>query len=379
MNVWNKVFLALVAVTSLAFFYFGARVLKLQKTYRDRIEKVAGPGGEIERLTGQKDAILNDIGRLDSELVRLRAGRGRVWYQCQPVRDRIDTTHGNVSLTSKEAGPHLTPTGAQVFVFQDPVYDAQGKMIPGSGFYLGQFAVTKIEKNTWDLQPANGMTEQWLRAQRLQRLADVLKLLQANPRVTWTVWDILPTESVFASAVGSAAEVPTPSAKLPPAEAQGPAWPPPAGLGAEELIDYCKKVVDAYGRRLPGSEKRVDYELVFNEFYRELTARSDSINRALEELKTVKEDQAEADNLVAALKQEQAAVMAELKSEQTQRQNVEDLCKRLDQQQRQLKADIDRTLKANQALSAEIARAQLEGLRRIQEQTDKMAQVSGRR
>ncbi len=403
MNVWNKVFLGLIGVASLAFFYFGARVLSVQKTYRDRIQKVAGAGGEIERLFGEKQSILNDVAQLDSELVRLRAGRGRVWYQCQPIRDRIDTTNGTVSLLSKEAGPHLTPTGAQVFVFQDPLYDPQGKMVPGSGFYLGEFAVTKMDKNAWDLQPSKGMTkqpprtpeeiawaarhgiskeeltEQWLRGQRLQRLADVLKLLQVDPKATWTVYEVLPKESLFAVAAGPAAEVPTPSAKLPQPEAQPPAWPPPAGLGAQELIDHCKKVVDYYSRKVPGSEKRVDYRLVFDEFYRQLTARADSVNRAAQELKTVEEDQAEAANLVASLKQEEAAVSTELKTEQTERQNVEDLCKRLDERQRTLKADIGQTLKTNQALAAEIARAQLEGLRRIQEQTEKMAQVTGGR
>jgi hypothetical protein len=379
MNVWNKVFLGLIGVTSLAFFYFGARVLSVQKSYRDRIEKVAGANGEIEKLNAQRQSILNEIEQLDGELVRLTAGRGRVWYQCQPTRDKIDTTNGSVSLLSKEAGPQLGPTGAPVFVFQDPLYDPQGKMVPGSGFYLGEFTVKKIDKNAWDLQPANGMTEQWLLGQRLQRLADVLKLLQVNPKATWTVYDIIPRGSLFAVAGAAPAEVPTPSAKLPQPEAQAPEWPPPAGLGAQELIDSCKKVVDYYSRKVPGSENRVDYRLVFDEFYSQLTARADAINRAAQELKTVGEDQAEAANLVASLKQEEAAVLADLKSEQTERQSVEDLCKRLDERQRTLKADIGQTLKTNQALAAEIARAQLEGLRRIQEQTEKMAQVTGGR
>lgn len=379
MNVWNKVFLGLIGVVSLAFFYFGTRALKVHKTYRDRIEKVAGAGGEIEKLTGQKQTVLDDIAQLDSELDRLRAGRGRVWFQCQPIRDKIDTTNGTVSLLSKEAGPHLTPTGAQVFVFQDPLYDPQGKVAPGTCFYLGEFAVTKIDKNAWDLQPSKGMTEQWLAQQRLGRLAATLTRIQANQPSTWTVYEVLPKESVFAAAAGPAAEVPTPSAKVPQPEAQAPAWPPPAGLGAQELIDYCKKVVDYHSRKFPGSEKRADYEIVFNELYRQLTARADSINRAAQELKTVQEDQGEATNLVASLRQEEAAVSAELKTEQGQRLGVEDLCKRLDQQQRKLKGDIDQTLKANQTLAAEIARAQLEGLRRIQEQTEKMAQVTGGR
>lgn len=396
MNVWNKVFLGLIGVTLLAFFYFGARALSLEKTYRDRIQKVVGTGGEIEKLTAQKETILNDIQQIDSELVRLRAGRGRVWYQCQPIRDRIDTTNGTVSLVSKEAGPHLTPTGAQVFVFQNPLYDPQGKMVPGSGFYLGEFAVTKIDKdkNAWDLQPSKGMTEQWLAKQRVDRLAATLTRIQANQAATWTVYEILPKESVFAVAGAPAAEVPTPSAKLPQPEAQPSAWPPPAGLGAQELIDSCKKVVDYYSRKVPGSEKRVDYRLVFDEFYRQLTARADSINRAAQELKTVEEDQAEAKSVEASLVQEKMALLVEMgrhpqqpeeekrlgrSTMVQQRQEAENLCKRLDQQQRGLKADIGQTLKTNQALAAEIARAQLEGLRRIQEQTEKMAQVTGSR
>jgi hypothetical protein len=394
MNVWNKILLGLIGVASLAFFYFGTRALKVHKTYRDRIEKVAGAGGEIEKLTGQKQTILDEISLLDSELDRLTAGRGRVWFQCQPIRDKIDTTNGSVSLVSKEAGPHLTPTGAQVFVFQDPLYDPQGKMVPGSGFYLGEFAVTKIDKNAWDLQPSKGMTEQWLAKQRVDRLAAVLTRLQANQPATWTVYEVFPKESVFAIAAGAAAEVPTPSAKLPQPEAQAPAWPPPAGLGAQELIDHCKTVVDYHARKSPGSEKRADYEIAFNEMYRELTARADSINRAAQELKTVGEDQAEADNLEAALVREKMPLLVEVgrhpqqqdeemklgrRTMVQQRQDAEDLCKRLDQQQRKLNADIDQTLKGNQALAAEIARAQLEGLRRIQEQTEKMAQVSGGR
>ena len=394
MNVWNKVFLGLIGVTSLAFFYFSARVLSLQKTFRDRIEKVAGAGGEIERLTAQKQSTLDEIAQLDGELVRLRAGRGRVWYQCQPVRDRIDTTNGTVSLLSKEPGPHVDPNGAQVFVFQDPLYDPQGKPVPGSGFYLGEFAVAKIDKNSWDLQPSKGTTEQWLAQQRVGRLAATLARIQANQPTTWTVWEVLPKESIFALTGAPAADVPTPSAKTPPPEAQPPAWPPPGGLGPQELVDYCKKVVDYHSRKVPGSENRVDYEIGFNELYRQLTARADSINRATQELKTVAEDQTEAEKVEASLAQEKAYLLVELgrhpqqqQEEQKlgratmvqQRQEAENHWKRLDEQQRNLKADIDRTLKANRALASEIARAQLEGLRRIQEQTEKMAQVSGGR
>jgi hypothetical protein len=96
-------------------------------------------------------------------------------------------------------------------------------------------------------------------------------------------------------------------------------------------------------------------------------------------LKTLQEDQAAASALVALFKQQEAATSAALKTQQAERQAAEDLYKRLDAKQRTLRTDISETLKANQALAAEIAKLQLDALRRIRQQTGDVAQVPGAR
>jgi hypothetical protein len=381
MNLWNKILLGLIAVVALAFFYFGARALRIHQSWRTRIDKAQSA---IAAITKEEQDTLNGtqdkpgIYQLQRVEDRLIAYRGPVWFECQPLRDKIDTAVGTVSLMSKETGPHPNPTGSQVFIFRDPIYGPDGKMI-APALYLGEFGVQKIEKNVWDLQPSKGMTETWLREQRLNRLAETLTRLQANQPTTWTIYQILPKDEPFQIAAAPPAEAPTPSAKPPAGEAQPPAWSPPAGLSPQELADYSKKFVDDIARRYPGIDKLTDYEIVFNELYRELTARADSINQAVQELKTIARDQAEQNSLMELLGQQKAIAAAELTKQQGERDEVQYLYKRLDEKYRRLRTDIDETLKANRALAAEIARLQLEGLRRIQQRTEKVAQVSSGR
>jgi len=371
MNLWNKILLGLIAVVSLAFFYFGARALRVHQSWRTRIDNAQSA---IAAITEEEQEILNGtqdklgIYQLQREVDRRIVGRGQAWFECQPLRDKIDTATGTVSFVSKETGPHPNPTGSQVFVFRDPIYDREGKVtVPA--LYLGEFTVQKIDKNVWDVQPSKGMTEDWLRGERLKRLADTLTRLQANQATTWTIYRVLPKENIFQIAAEVAAEVPTPSAKTP----QGPQPPQTGPQGDQEAAAQWRKLVEQYSARL------TDYEIVFNELYRELTARADSIHKAVQELQTIARDQSEAIALVDVLGQQNAAASAELTKQQAERDEVQYLYKRLNEKYWRLRTDIDETLKANQALAAEIARLQLEGLRRIRQRTEKVAQVSSSR
>ena len=159
---WNKILLGLIGVVSLAFFYFGARALKVHQVWGERFEKVAGrdgKGGEIQRLAEEKQKTLEAIRVLDGDLRRLTAARGRVWFACQPQPGRLDPDTGAVSVripAKDPAQPPAAPTDSEVFIFQDAVYDAQGKLTSPC-VYVGEFSVKRIDKDQWDVpaEPGN--------------------------------------------------------------------------------------------------------------------------------------------------------------------------------------------------------------------------------
>jgi hypothetical protein len=340
------------------------------------VEGKDGKGGELQRLVEEKQKTLDAIRVLDQDLRKLTADRGRVWSDCQPQRSKLDPATGMVSVlisTKDPAQPQAAPaesdpTGSEVFIFQDAVYDAQGKLTAPC-VYLGEFSVKKIVKNQWDVQPSRGMTEAWLRQQKLARLQDSLNRLQRNEATTWTIYQVLPKENVFEIAAHLPPEAPSPGAKpsegqLPPAQPQ----PGPAPQGDQAAANWEKLVERCAGQLC-------DYEIIFNDYYRQLKDREEAIAHGSQELKTLQEDQAAASALFTLFTERVGTTAAALKVQQAERQETEDLCKRLDAMQQTLRADISETLKTNQALAAEIAKLQLEALRQIRQQTGAVALV----
>jgi hypothetical protein len=383
MNLWNKIFLGLIVVVSLAFFYFGARALSIHQFWGERLVKVVGKdgkGGEIQRLAEEKQKALDAIRSLEGDLRKLTAARGRVWVDCQPQRGKLDPETCGVSVLVPSKDPvqqQTAPVDSEVFIFQDAVYDAQGKLAVPC-VYLGEFSVKKIDKNQWDVLPSRGMTEAGLRKQKVDRLQETQRRLQRNEATTWTIYQVLPKENIFEIAAHLPPEAPAPGAKPPedhPADgARPPAQPQPGpGPQGDQAAANWEKLVARFAEQL------WDYEIVFNDFYRQLKAREDAIARASQELKTLKEDQDAASGLVTSFKQQEQATTGALKAQQAERQATEDLAKRLDAVQRTLQAGIGETLNTNQDLAAEIARLQLEALRRIRQQTGDVAQVPGAR
>ena len=222
------------------------------------------------------------------------------------------------------------------------------------------------------------MTEAWLRQEKLARLQETQQRLQRKEKITWTIYQVLPKDNIFEIAAHLPPEGPAPGAKPPddhPADGARPPAQPQAGPApqGDRAAANWQKLVGRYAEQL------CDYEIVFNDFYRQLKAREDAIAQASGELKTLQEDQAAASGLVTLFEEQKNATAAALRTQQAERQETEDLTNRLGTKQRALRTDIGETLKTNQALAAEIAKLQLEALRRIRQQTGDVAQVPGTR
>ncbi|MGQ9573810.1 MAG: hypothetical protein ACUVUC_00690 [Thermoguttaceae bacterium] len=382
MSVWNKVLLGLIFLVSLGFFYFGASALRIHQHWRTRIAVLEK---DLQAVEDQKQSLLDGqqgIHPLTVDLTRLTAGRGEVWHACLP--QRIDAGSGQVWLQVSGPPPRgADSAGFQVFVFQDSL----GAPDNLDGLYLGEFSVRKVDKQAekvvaegvareldryvWQLEPSKAVTEDWLRGERLRRLGISSDRLRSGKHVSWTVYRVLPQENIFLTRVGGEKPLPTPSAKQPEGQpAEGPSAAPQTD---QQRAEYWKKVVDQYAPQL------CDYEVLFNDFYRQRAIRADQINKARRHLAMTEAAIKDAETLVAGLKQDVSTSLQELGQRRREAQDAETLRKGLQATCSQLEAEIQDALQTSRKLAAELARLQLEGARQIDQRTRGMAQtVPGR-
>jgi hypothetical protein len=183
MSIWNKVLVGLVIVVGLAYFYFAAAALKARSYWGQSIQKheetLAAVGREKELLM---DGIAAEnkpgVRQLSQEVHRMVIGRGRAWRGSMPRLVKGE----EATVVTQLPAPHRDSLKAQMFVFQEPT--AQG---PAT--FLGEFSVTGVAGQQWQLQSVRPMTEAEL--DRLRR-----------SRGPWSLYELMPGEPMEADAAG---------------------------------------------------------------------------------------------------------------------------------------------------------------------------------
>jgi hypothetical protein len=186
----------------------------------------------------------------------------------------------------------------------------------GTGAYLGEFTVVGVAGQQWELKPTRPMS-----AAELARLQ--------KSRGPWSLYELMPGEPIDPAA------------------------------GAQ-----------------PGSDQAVDYHVLFNDFYRQRVELQDLTKATTDDAQTVEASDAAARQYLDLLHKETDSTKDELKAMQAEHALVAKHREALEAKLAQLKDAVEKTDQSNRAAASELARLQLEAIRRIDERTSKVAQAA---
>lgn len=184
MSIWNKVLIGLIIVASLAFVVMVLLALQTRKHWGEShqqhekaIKEIKEQNRRLKEGWGEGENYQPGIERLQLELQKKLAGRGRVWRQCKPIAGQQTGQTGQVAVTTDVHG-----IDQKILLHLFVEADAQQ---PGT--YLGEFKVVGIDqaKNVATLLPSMTMTKE-----ELDRLAR-----SAAGNRNWTMYEIMPADS----------------------------------------------------------------------------------------------------------------------------------------------------------------------------------------
>ncbi|MEA1950553.1 MAG: hypothetical protein U9N87_04165 [Planctomycetota bacterium] len=330
MNIWNKVFVGLIIVVSLVFFYFSVQVLRTHEHWRSSAKahdkKIVQLDDEIEEIRyGVKDdADQPGLLKMQSAVYKSLIGRGRVWYNCKP--QMADPKIGAVRVTTDFPDPHGITDKTVLAVFDENKPNAGGR-------YIGRFVVKQVDetKKLVGLVPSRP-----LRPAALKRLA--------ASRGPWTLCETVPSDNheIFAGMTPEGLEQILPKVTL---------------------DEYVKDGKDDFERKLR------DYRFLFDTFARQRAIMTEAYNSAAANKGLMDEAVADAKVQVQFRQAEITALGKELAEMTRQRDIVLAHQKSLEAEIADRTKAIEELTKSNRELAAQIAKDQLEAVRRVDTRT----------
>lgn len=213
MNIWNKIFIGLILVTSLVFWYLGMRALGTHRAWRDAVaeleQKVEDAQEQHHRLI-YGDESQPGIRQLAVEIYKWESKRGRLWYGARPLQVQDVQGEQGVPTAQVSVAVDTLDLGGQADVQQLPVdsivYVFDERDIRQGGRYLGEFRVTNVSEAQAD-QPKQLVLEATtvLSPRQRQYLDESVQAVQQG-NSAWTICDIMPFDNHLAFA-GLAPEV----------------------------------------------------------------------------------------------------------------------------------------------------------------------------
>jgi len=353
MSTWNKVLIGLILIAVTVFFYLGARTLDTHKSWR---EKANNAQQEIEALEAERVALVEGSEELGMgirearrELHKVLVDRGRVWYHCRP--GKFDPKTGAGSVTTDLPTPHKITDKMVLAVFEEADFKDGGR-------YLGQFTVVGVDEanNQVAIQPCLGISEQ--QGKQL-----------AASKGNWSLWEIIPIDNheLFSDWTEEQKKAVFPEGNVLEYIKDGQ----PAKPDDLEQWGIDGEVVDGkYVRQLR------DYDVLLKSQHRKLSELAIQIAAATQNNQALQTAQADARVQVQFRQNEITALKAELAQVKRQRDAVVAHLNALNEQLAAAGEAIDKTIEANQVTAAQIAKAQLEASRRIDERTAALAHSS---
>ncbi len=382
MSIWNKVLIGLIIVASLAFFYMATRTLQTHKNWREkaqahehRIKEFQQQNRQLVRGVGEDEDYQPGIERLELELRKMAAGRGRVWRDSDPQPDPQTKQTGRVTVTTEL---HGIAEKTLVYVFDetdfDPVDPAKG------GLYLGEFkAVVKVDEPNRgvDLEPSMKMSPK-----ELQRLA-----ISAAGDARWTMYEIMPADNheIFAGLdearlrelwpEGSPHELEYINDGKPAKWEDIQEWGP-RGI----IVDKQEKpLVDEQGEPIEGVQGTYrrwlrDYQVLLKSQRMQRSILSDLIDAAKVDRDYVTSALTEAQEQEKYRQREKVLLTTETDKYEYECSAVSDLLQKLRGEVKAYQEAVNRLIVENMADAAQIDKIQQDAKRRIDARTGTMAQ-----
>lgn len=347
MSIWNKILLGLIFVASVAFFYLGARAMKVQTVWRNNIRKFEeAVGKENSHLSGLKGLETaakpgeTNLRKAAIELHKLQL-HGRIWRDVtRQTVDLVKDAKGkdtiNVSLNVPAPAPHQISQGMVCYLFDKKNFEEGGR-------YLGEFSAVAVADKQVQLQPTKKFSDREINALK-------------NSQGPWFLFEAMPVDDheIFQDYEGLDKLIP-----------------------ASTLNEYVQdgKPTDPNNKESAKFERKLrDYEVLFQVYHKKWSVWTDSMEAIKRDRAFVETALADAKEQVDQRDKEIVQTKAELTDETRKRNAVAKHLKSVETKLVEVNAAIRALDKSNRAMAAEIARIQLEATRRIDAQSRKMAQ-----
>jgi hypothetical protein len=346
MSTVNKVLVGLIIVALLPFFYLAARTLKTHKSWRDLVRKHES---EIRQLQKDNERLMEGapgelgIRQLRVELHRFAVQRGRVWHNCDAKVVKVSKENGEAEIRVPETENAATLADKGKIV----VYAFEEADIKDKGRYLGEFSVTPGDKQV-TLQPVHKLS-----ARECDRLS--------SSKGPWALYEEMPGDhhDVFAKVSDEEKKA------LFPADT------------VAEFLKHGKPAAqdDPQERVIEGNYVRAlrSYKTLFNidrKILTEMIDLTDAVHRDKALLDTA---------LAAAKRQEEASKkqLAEWKKRlakfERERDIVENYRQKLEKGVAAATARVKQLLETNKAMAGQLAQAQWDAARSIDQRSRAMA------
>ncbi len=346
MSIWNKVLVGLIGVASLVFFYMAARAVKTEtawseraKKIEERIAQINKENDELAEGTGTQDGIR----QLKLRLHNLTQDRRRMWANCTPrIKTGRDDGTAEVALAIGTPVSHGLAKSVVLCAFEELEAEKKGQ-------YLGQFTVTNVGDKQVTVVPTSKLGDR-----------EITKLEKAKG--PWVLYEVAPRDNheIFA-AMDDAQK----KALLPADSVQ------------EYLKDGKPAAKDDPAANVAGGNyvrPLRDYRVLFDVERENRILLTDSIASVKRDKQLVEEALGEARTQEEACKKDIAAVTEDLKTAGARRDIVLAHHQSLEKKLSAMQAYISKLIATNQAMAGQIAKFQLEAVRRIDQRTRAMAQ-----
>ncbi|MBN1394107.1 MAG: hypothetical protein JW959_03700 [Pirellulales bacterium] len=359
MSIWNKILVGLICLAAPFYFYLAARLLKTSENwsaavdkYEARLEQLAQKEKELIDGVEEPDGTIKPgLRQLRIELHKLMVDRRRMWLNCVPsIKTDPDSHTAEVSVTINDPDPHGITEKTVLYAFADADMKEKGR-------YLGEFTAAKVEGKRVVLAPTQRFSKR-----ELGKLDAA-----AKAKHPWILYELMPQDNreIFASLSDEQKRSLLPASSVQQYLKDGK----PA---AED--DPKNRVVDGkYMRPL------IDYGVLFNAENEKQTFLRDSIEAATRDRKLAEEALTLGREQEEACKKDIAATRKDREEMFRQRDIVAAHLKNLQEKAAALQAAVEGFIERNRVMAGQIAKFQLEAVRRIDRRTRAMARSdSGR-
>lgn len=346
MSIWNKVLVGLIGVASLVFFYMAARAVKTEtawseraKKTEERIAQIHKENDELAEGTGTQDGIR----QLKLKLHNLTQDRRRMWANCTPrIKTGRDDGTAEIALAVGAPATHGLAKSVVLCAFEELDVEKKGQ-------YLGQFTVTNVGDKQVTVVPTSKLGDRELT--KLEKAKGPWVLYEVTPRDNHEVFAAMDDAQKKALLPAGSAQEYLKDGK--PAAKEDPAANVSGGNYVRPLRDY---------RVLFDAEREKDMLL------------TDSIASVKRDKQLVEEALTGARAQEEACKKEIAVLTEDLKTAGARSDIVLAHRQSLEKKLSAMQAYISKLIATNQAMAGQIAKFQLEAVRRIDQRTRAMAQ-----